>query len=103
MDPYVLNKEFCPTKLVVKISEFKDKKYPKSRAYLGQFGAIFLKKIAPCLATLNILGTAWFYFFKVIRPEDFFVVGLKLNFFSLLPTGVYFSQLFSPIPKQSFL
>jgi hypothetical protein len=39
---FVKKKNFCPKKFLVKIWEFYDKKYPKSRAYLGEFRAIFL-------------------------------------------------------------
>jgi hypothetical protein len=34
-------------KLLIKMWEFQDKKWPKSGAYIGKFGAIFYKTITP--------------------------------------------------------
>jgi hypothetical protein len=43
----LLNKNFYPKTLLVKLWEFKVKKLPKFRAYLGEFWAISLKKLRP--------------------------------------------------------
>jgi hypothetical protein len=36
---------FYQKKLLIKMWKFEDKKYPKAGAYLGEFWAIFLKKL----------------------------------------------------------
>jgi hypothetical protein len=41
MEPYYVDKNFCPKKLLVKIWEFKDKNLPNSTACLNKFWAIF--------------------------------------------------------------